>query len=109
MAEVPEEELNPFEALGVEVTASDAELRKAYRRLAVLVHPDKSEHPRAEEAFKVLRAAWDIVSSPEKRKEYEIKRMAESELSRSVSEFLSRLQDDLKEAMNTMMCSKCQG
>lgn len=37
------------------------------------------------------------------------KRMAESELSRSVNEFLSRLQDDLKEAMNTMMCSKCQG
>lgn len=95
MAEVPEEELNPFQALGVEVTASDAELRKAYRRLAVLVrggcvslaaspgcsaesfcafqvHPDKSEHPRAEEAFKVLRAAWDIVSSPERRKEYEM-------------------------------------
>ncbi|XP_072214177.1 dnaJ homolog subfamily C member 14 [Excalfactoria chinensis] len=109
MAGLPEEELNPFQALGVEATASDAELRKAYRRLAVLVHPDKSEHPRAEEAFKVLRAAWDIVSSPERRKEYEIKRMAESELSRSVSEFLSRLQDDLKEAMNTMMCSKCQG
>lgn len=37
------------------------------------------------------------------------KRMAESELTRSMSEFLSRLQDDLKEAMNTMMCSKCQG
>ncbi|KAM9214415.1 dnaJ homolog subfamily C member 14 [Leptosomus discolor] len=109
MAEVPEEELNPFQVLGVEATASDAELKKAYRRLAVLVHPDKNEHPRAEAAFKVLRAAWDIVSSPERRKEYEMKRMAESELSRSVSEFLSRLQDDLKEAMNTMMCSKCQG
>lgn len=37
------------------------------------------------------------------------KRMAESELTRSMSEFLNRLQDDLKEAMNTMMCSKCQG
>lgn len=37
MAEVPEEELNPFQVLGVEVTASDAELKKAYRRLAVLV------------------------------------------------------------------------
>uniref|UniRef100_A0A8D0ESY1 Cleavage inducing molecular chaperone Jiv domain-containing protein n=1 Tax=Strix occidentalis caurina TaxID=311401 RepID=A0A8D0ESY1_STROC len=36
-------------------------------------------------------------------------RMAESELTRSMSEFLSRLQDDLREAMNTMMCSKCQG
>ncbi|KAM6038549.1 LOW QUALITY PROTEIN: dnaJ homolog subfamily C member 14 [Theristicus caerulescens] len=109
MAEVPEEELNPFQVLGVEATASDAELKKAYRRLAVLVHPDKNEHPRAEAAFKVLRAAWDIVSSPERRKEYEIKQMAESELTRSMSEFLSRLQDDLKEAMNTMMCSKCQG
>lgn len=37
------------------------------------------------------------------------KQMAQSELTRSMSEFLSRLQDDLKEAMNTMMCSKCQG
>lgn len=36
------------------------------------VHPDKNEHPRAEEAFKVLRAAWDIVSNPERRKEYEM-------------------------------------
>lgn len=36
------------------------------------VHPDKNEHPQAEEAFKVLRAAWDIVSNPEKRKEYEM-------------------------------------
>lgn len=103
MAEVPEEELNPFEVLGVEATATDAELRRAYRRLAVLVrawgrrgclgvlsppppehgaeavptpvpqvHPDKSQHPRAEAAFKVLRAAWDIVSSPERRKEHEL-------------------------------------
>ncbi|XP_055975994.1 dnaJ homolog subfamily C member 14 isoform X2 [Sorex fumeus] len=109
MAEVPEDELNPFHVLGVEATASDVELKKAYRQLAVMVHPDKNHHPRAEEAFKVLRAAWDIVSNPERRKEYEMKRMAENELSRSVNEFLSKLQDDLKEAMNTMMCSRCQG
>ena len=38
-----------------------------------------------------------------------MKRKAENELSRSVSEFLSKPQDDLKEAMNTMMCSRCQG
>ncbi|XP_053907307.1 dnaJ homolog subfamily C member 14 [Cuculus canorus] len=109
LAEMPEEELNPFQVLGVEATASDAELRKSYRRLAVLVHPDKNEHPRAEAAFKVLRAAWDVVSSPERRREYEMKQMAESELSRSMGAFLSRLQDDLREAMNTMGCSKCQG
>ncbi|XP_042309546.1 dnaJ homolog subfamily C member 14 [Sceloporus undulatus] len=109
MAHIPEEELNPFQVLGLELTASDAELKKAYRHLAVLVHPDKNKHPRAEEAFKVLRAAWDIVSNPERRKEYEIKRMAETELTKSMNEFLSKLQDDLKEAMNTMMCNKCQG
>ncbi|XP_065715039.2 LOW QUALITY PROTEIN: dnaJ homolog subfamily C member 14 [Patagioenas fasciata] len=108
-ANIPEEQLNPFQVLGVEATASDAELRRAYRRLAVLVHPDKNEHPRAEAAFKVLRAAWDIVSSPERRREYELKRLAEQELSRSVGAFLSRLQDNLRDAMNTMMCSKCQG
>ncbi|XP_076967083.1 LOW QUALITY PROTEIN: dnaJ homolog subfamily C member 14 [Tamandua tetradactyla] len=109
MAGLPEDELNPFYVLGVETIASDVELKKAYRQLAVMVHPDKNHHPRAEEAFKVLRAAWDIVSNPERRKEYEMKRMAENELSRSVNEFLSKLQDDLKEAMNTMMCSRCQG
>nr|XP_033793796.1 dnaJ homolog subfamily C member 14 isoform X2 [Geotrypetes seraphini] len=109
LADIPEEDLDPFNALGVEMTASDVELKKAYRRLAVLVHPDKNQHPHAEEAFKVLRSAWDIVSSPEKRKEYEMKQMAKSELIRSMDEFLIKLQDDLKEAMNTMMCNKCQG
>ncbi|XP_061217711.1 dnaJ homolog subfamily C member 14 [Neopsephotus bourkii] len=109
MAEMPEEELNPFHVLGVEATASDTELRRAYRRLAVLVHPDKNEHPRAEAAFKVLRAAWDVVSSPERRREFEMNWMAQHELPRSVGEFLRRLQEELREAMNTMMCSKCQG
>ncbi|XP_067880984.1 dnaJ homolog subfamily C member 14 [Heterodontus francisci] len=109
MADIPEEDLDPFKVLGVEVMATDAELKKAYRQLAVLVHPDKNQHPRSEEAFKVVRAAWDIVSNPERRKEYEIKRAAESELHRSMNEFLTKLQDDLKEAMNTMMCSKCEG
>ncbi|XP_077582050.1 dnaJ homolog subfamily C member 14 isoform X1 [Stigmatopora nigra] len=109
LAEVPEDELDPFSVLGVEVHATEAELKKAYRQLAVQVHPDKNKHPRAGEAFKVLRAAWDIVSNPETRREYELKRMAATELSKSMNEFLIKLQDDLKEAMNTMMCTKCEG
>lgn len=109
LAQVPEEELDPFTVLGVEVHATEAELKKAYRQLAVQVHPDKNKHPRAGEAFKVLRAAWDIVSNPETRREYEIKRMAATELSKSMNDFLTKLQDDLKEAMNTMMCTKCEG
>ncbi|KAM9758082.1 uncharacterized protein dnajc14 isoform 1-T2 [Menidia menidia] len=109
LAEVPEDELDPFLVLGVEVHATETELKKAYRQLAVQVHPDKNKHPRAGEAFKVLRAAWDIVSNPETRREYELKRMAATELSKSMNEFLTKLQDDLKEAMNTMMCTKCEG
>lgn len=109
LAEVPEDELDPFAVLGVEVHATEAELKKAYRQLAVQVHPDKNKHPQAGEAFKVLRAAWDIVSNPETRREYELKRMAATELSKSMNEFLTKLQDDLKEAMNTMMCTKCEG
>ncbi|XP_074523684.1 dnaJ homolog subfamily C member 14 [Halichoeres trimaculatus] len=109
LADVPEDELDPFTVLGVEVHATEAELKKAYRQLAVQVHPDKNKHPRAGEAFKVLRAAWDIVSNPETRREYELKRMAATELSKSMNEFLTKLQDDLKEAMNTMMCTKCEG
>lgn len=109
LAEVPEDELDPFSVLGVEIHATEAELKRAYRQLAVQVHPDKNKHPRAGEAFKVLRAAWDIVSNPETRREYELKRMAATELSKSMNEFLTKLQDDLKEAMNTMMCTKCEG
>ncbi|KAJ7999531.1 hypothetical protein DPEC_G00195390 [Dallia pectoralis] len=109
LAQVPEEEVDPFTVLGVEAHATEAELKRAYRQLAVQVHPDKNKHPRAGEAFKVLRAAWDIVSNPETRREYELKRMAATELSKSMNEFLTKLQDDLKEAMNTMMCTKCEG
>ncbi|KAL4655602.1 hypothetical protein GN956_G5320 [Arapaima gigas] len=109
LSQIPEDELNPFVVLGVEENATDPELKRAYRQLAVQVHPDKNKHPRAGEAFKVLRAAWDIVSNPETYRQYQLKRMAETELSRSMNEFLTKLQDDLKEAMNTMMCTKCEG
>lgn len=109
LVDVPEEDLDPFSVLGVELHATEAELKRAYRQLAVQVHPDKNKHPRAGEAFKVLRAAWDIVSNPETKREYEMKKMAASELSKSMNELLTKLQDDLKEAMNTMMCTKCEG
>ncbi|KAF1550082.1 hypothetical protein FQV10_0009915, partial [Eudyptes schlegeli] len=107
MAEVPEEELNPFQVLGVEATASDAELRKAYRRLAVLVHPDKNEHPRAEAAFKVLRAAWDIVSSPERRKEYEIASAAPAGVGNACPR-RRRFEMD-RDPLSARYCAECGG
>ena len=41
-----------YEILGIEKTASDGEIKKAYRKLSLLTHPDKNGHEHADEAFK---------------------------------------------------------
>jgi len=61
-----------FEILGLVTSATDAEVRKAYRKLAVQWHPDKNRtHPKAEEYFKKIGEAYAVLSDPEKRKVYE--------------------------------------
>ena len=60
---------NPYETLSVDSTASNGEIRKAYRKLSLLYHPDKnpSDPQLAEAAFKDIVAAFDILGNPEKR------------------------------------------
>lgn len=61
-----------FEVLGIPRSASEADVKKAYRKLAVQWHPDKNRsHPRAEEFFKKISEAYEVLSDPEKRKLYE--------------------------------------
>jgi hypothetical protein len=43
--------LNPFEKLNIRFTATPEEIRKAYRKTSLMVHPDKCKHPQAQEAF----------------------------------------------------------
>lgn len=57
-----------YEILQVEKLASDSEIKKSYRKLAVRLHPDKNPHPRASEAFKLLNKAWGVLSDPSKKK-----------------------------------------
>lgn len=57
-----------YEILSVERSASEGEIKKSYRRLAVKLHPDKNPHPRASEAFKFLNKAWGVLSDPGKKK-----------------------------------------
>jgi molecular chaperone DnaJ len=61
-----------YEVLGVERTAGEEEIKKAYRRLAVQFHPDRNPGDKqAEEKFKEINEAYQVLSDPEKRSQYD--------------------------------------
>lgn len=59
--------LNPYEQLNLRFTATPEEIRKQYRKLSLMVHPDKCKHERASEAFEVLGQAQKQLLDEEKR------------------------------------------
>jgi molecular chaperone DnaJ len=69
-----------YQILGVPKNASAAEIKKAYRKLAQRYHPDANQGNKdAEERFKEVSAANDVLSDPEKRKQYDqVREMAAS-------------------------------
>lgn len=62
-----------YKVLGVERTATDAEIAKAYKKLALKHHPDKNpnDKQKAEEVFKSISEAYSVLSDAEKRKVYD--------------------------------------
>jgi molecular chaperone DnaJ len=61
-----------YEVLGVGRNADEAEVKKAFRRLARELHPDVNAHdPQAEEKFKEAAEAYEILSDPERRQIYD--------------------------------------
>lgn len=60
-----------YETLDVSSTASADEIKKAYRRLARKYHPDINKEPGAEEKFKEINAAYEILSDEKKRAQYD--------------------------------------
>lgn len=60
-----------YEVLGVSKTASDSEIKSAFRKLAKKYHPDVSKEPDAAEKFKECQEAYAILSDPSKRQQYD--------------------------------------
>jgi len=61
-----------YELLGAQRNASDDELKKSFRRLAMKYHPDRNkDNPQAEEQFKKVKEAYDVLSDPKKRAAYD--------------------------------------
>ena len=73
-----------YQVLGAAKNATQAEIKKAYRKLAQQHHPDANQGNKdAEERFKEISAAYDVIGDPEKRKQYdEVRDMAASGVGR---------------------------
>ncbi|XP_038078700.1 dnaJ homolog subfamily C member 1-like [Patiria miniata] len=68
---VEDVQLNFYDVLGVEKTASAAEIRKAYRKQSLLFHPDKNKEDEAEEKFRQLVAVAEVLRDTDMRERYD--------------------------------------
>ena len=62
-----------YRVLGIsDFKADDAEIKRTYRQMALKLHPDKNSAPRADEAFKAVRNAYEMLSDQQKRRVYDM-------------------------------------
>lgn len=60
-----------YKSLGVSKTATDKEIKKAFRKLALKYHPDKNKEKGAEDKFREIAEAYEVLSDPAKKKDYD--------------------------------------
>ncbi|CCH42629.1 Chaperone protein [Wickerhamomyces ciferrii] len=60
-----------YKILEIEKTATDNEIKKAYRKISLKVHPDKNSHPKAADCFKIVNKAFEVLGDSQKRTIYD--------------------------------------
>eukprot|EP01066_Platyproteum_vivax_P012903 Platyproteum_vivax@DN5864_c0_g1_i1.p1 len=68
-----------YELLDVKETATQAEIKKAFRQRALHLHPDKNKDENATESFQKLQEAFEVLSNPERRKLYDEKGLSDED------------------------------
>lgn len=64
-----------YDILGVARSATETEIKRAYRKLAVVYHPDKNPDPSAEQLFKLINEAYEVLGDGPKRSRYDLELM----------------------------------
>jgi molecular chaperone DnaJ len=90
-----------YDLLGVPRTASEGDVKKAYRKLAMQYHPDRNPEPDAEARFKEITEAYEVLRDPEKRSRYD--RYGKAGLGGAAGGFGGFHHVDLSEALNIFM------
>lgn len=67
-----------YEALGIQRTATDADVRAAYRRVAAKHHPDRSSDPNSKDLFLAVTSAFETLSDPQRRRLYDLDLLSEA-------------------------------
>ncbi|CAF4533680.1 unnamed protein product, partial [Didymodactylos carnosus] len=63
--------VNYYDVLNIQQDAKSHDIRRKYKELALLWHPDRNKTSNAEEKFKLIKQAYEILSDEQKRKEYD--------------------------------------
>lgn len=97
--------LNYYEILGVSRNASESEIKKSYRRLALRFHPDKNREDPPDEAakkFREISEAYEILSNQRKRQQYDLQFQDSANQQFSIGDFIFRDPFDIfKEVFHT--------